>query len=82
MDSATELRLGRRRVGGQGTSWLDELRVRSLMTMEWPEWLMVDDVEHVETRFGRGNFSSSSSLAVFTCAVPGTRMTKTRRDLT
>ncbi len=56
-------------------------RARSLTTMEWPEWLMVDNVERVLARFGRGNLSSSSSFAVFTCAISGICMTRARRDL-
>ncbi|PBK79563.1 hypothetical protein ARMGADRAFT_1092884 [Armillaria gallica] len=42
---------------------------RSLTTMEWPECLIVDDVERVLARLERGNLSSSSSFAAFTCAV-------------
>ncbi len=42
---------------------------------------MVDDVEHVLARFGRGNLSSSSSFNVFTSAVSGLCMARTRIDL-
>ncbi len=54
---------------------------RSLTTMEWLEWLVVDNVERVLARFGRGNLSPSSSFAVFTCAISGICMTRARRDL-
>ncbi len=56
-------------------------RARSLRTMEGLEWLMMDDVERFLARFRSGNLSSSSSFAVFTCAVPSIRMTSTRRNL-
>ncbi len=56
-------------------------QARSLTTIEWSEWPMVDNVERVLARFGSESLSSSSSFAVFTCAIPGLRMTRIWRDL-
>ncbi len=53
-------------------------RARLLTMMEWPEWLIIEDVERVLECLGMENLSSSSSFAVFTCAVSALRMTRTR----